>query len=212
MARWWRAAPRPQGCFWVVGTPWGPQAPRVMALPCRRACSRPCYMNHQGFLRRFRQCDQARRTCRWDHQVGRRWTLSRWGSLVLARRLVPRNRSLMRNGSRQGLGCIFPLYSRARPLPHEGLVWLQVIPPGSPLFPWAREPRAELAPGDPPRHLDASVREVALPDPRRFHGKKSHDPRGRKGNPRLERYESTKIRRPVSSASELLRRRPKRRP
>lgn len=93
-----------------------------------------------------------------------------------------------------------------------GLVWLQVIPPGSPLFPRAREPRAELAPGDPPRHLDASVREVALPDPRRFHGKKSHDPRGRKGNPRLERYESTKIRRPVSSASELLRRRPKRRP
>ena len=97
-----------------------------------------------------------------------------------------------------------------------GLIWLQGILPGSLLFPRAREPRAELAPGDPPRHLDASVREVALPDPRRFHGETFHASRGQGEKPRLERDRERSDRKATtakiqSSASEFLRQRPERR-
>ncbi|XP_044451485.1 uncharacterized protein [Triticum aestivum] len=74
--------------------------------------------------------------------------------------------------------------------PHSGLVWLQGIPGGSPLFPLVREPRAGLAQGNRDGHLDRILRGLTLPDPRPYHGKESHDPTGRGGKPRLERQTS----------------------
>ncbi|XP_044384382.1 uncharacterized protein [Triticum aestivum] len=72
-----------------------------------------------------------------------------------------------------------------------GLIWFQGIPGGSPLFPGVGEPRAKLAQGDSSRHLDRVTRGLTLPDPRPFLGEESHDPRGRGGNPWLDRGERT---------------------
>ena len=71
------------------------------------------------------------------------------------------------------------------------MIWFQGIPGGSPLFPGVGEPRAKLAQGDSSRHLDRVTRGLTLPDPRPFLGEESHDPRGRGGNPWLDRGERT---------------------
>ena len=48
-----------------------------------------------------------------------------------------------------------------------------------------------MAQGDSSRHLDRVTRGLTLPDPRPFLGEESHDPRGRGGNPWLDRGERT---------------------